>query len=783
MPVARARSTVPSRTPRSSRASRTPPAPAVAPVSPVSPGSGSIVHAPTTALPGIGPSLAKRLAERGLHTVEDLVWWVPRRYDDARRVIPLGQAIEEAAAFTDPRQRTTTFGVSVGCRFHRRGRQRWLDLRLAGTDDTAARLIVRWFHAHESMADRFPRGSRVVLSGRLERRVVGAEMANPDVLAVTLPGGVTQAHQSDILPRYGEVPGIPPATLRKACLAAVQVAAAGGPDAVPDAVPPGLARRLGLPPLADALRFLHAPPPDLDIETVEALNRADSEWHRRLAFEDLFLLGLVVARRRLARRGDRAVPCACPEPAAREATLGRALPYRLTGAQRRAIEVIGRDLARDVPMNRLLQGDVGAGKTAVAFAAAQQAIAAGRQVAFMAPTAILAEQHGATLLPWCNALGLRATLLTAATPRKVRADILALLAAGHLDLLVGTHALLSEGVTFARLGLVVIDEQHRFGVAQRFELRAKGAEPAASAPDRAASAPEGTPHLLVMTATPIPRTLALTAYGDLDVTVIDELPPGRQPPRTLVLSGVTGRERAHAIVRQRLDAGERVYAVCPLIEPGQDEDDAGGTAVSDRADAVTTAERLRQTFAPAVVGLVHGRMSQTERDQVMAGFRDGAIHVLVATTVIEVGVDVPQATVMVILDAHCFGLAQLHQLRGRVGRGGGASYCLLMTRGKQSPEAERRLAIMEETSDGFRIAEEDLRLRGPGELLGVRQSGLPRMRFGDLRSHGALLVQARDAADALLAEDPDLARPEHAVTRAVLARRVHDAEVYGAESG
>jgi ATP-dependent DNA helicase RecG len=725
----------------------------------------AIVHAPTTALPGIGPSLARRLAERDLHTVEDLLWFVPRRYDDARRVIPLGQALEEAAG-RDPRQRTTTFGVTVSCRFHRHGRRRWLDLRLAGTDDTAARLIVRWFHARESMAERFPKGSRVVLSGRLERRVVGAEMANPDVLAVTLPGGVTETHQSDILPRYGEVPGVPPGTLRKACLAAVAAAAAH----VPDAVPAALARRLGLPPLADALRCLHAPPPDLDVDAIAALDRADSPWHRRLAFEDLFLLGLVVARRRLARRGDRAVPCACPEPAAREATLARALPYRLTAAQRRAVDAIGRDLARDVPMNRLLQGDVGAGKTAVAFAAAQQAITAGRQVAFMAPTAILAEQHAATLLPWCNALGLRATLLTASTPRKVRAEILGLLAAGQLDLLAGTHALLSEGVAFARLGLVVIDEQHRFGVAQRFELRAKGAD----------HEPEGTPHLLVMTATPIPRTLALTAYGDLDVTVIDELPPGRQPPRTIVLAGTAGRESAHAIVRQRLDAGERVYVVCPLIEPGEDEDGAAGP---DRADAVSTAERLRQTFAPAVVGLVHGRMSQSERDQVMAAFRDGAVQILVATTVIEVGVDVPQATVMVILDAHCFGLAQLHQLRGRVGRGGGASYCLLMTRGAQTPEAERRLAIMAETCDGFRIAEEDLRLRGPGELLGVRQSGLPRMRFGDLRSHGALLVQARDAADALLAEDPDLSRPEHAVTREVLARRVRDAEVYGAESG
>jgi ATP-dependent DNA helicase RecG len=739
----------------------------------------SLVHAPTSALPGIGPSLAKHLAARDLHTVEDLVWWIPRRYDDARRVTPLGQAIADAAQSNDPRDRTTTFGVTVSCRFHRRGRQRWLDVRLAGTDDTAARLIVRWFNARESMVSRFPRGSRVVLSGRLERRVVGAEMANPDLLAVTLPGGITETHQADILPRYSEVAGVAPAILRKACVAAVEHAVAD----VPDAVPPALARRLDLVPLAEALRSLHLPPPGLSIEAVEALNQADSDWHRRLAFEDLFLLGLVVARRRLGRRGDRALPC--PSPADREHILARALPYQLTGAQRRAIDAIGRDLARDVPMNRLLQGDVGAGKTAVAFAGAQQVMAAGLQVAFMAPTAILAEQHAATLLPWCNALGLRATLLTAATPRKVRTEILGLLQTGHLDLLIGTHALLSEGVEFARLGLVIIDEQHRFGVAQRFELRAKGNDATIDAPGPAATA-----HLLVMTATPIPRTLALTAYGDLDVTVIDELPPGRQPPRTLVLTGTSGRERAHNIVRQRLDAGERVYVVCPLIEPGEaGESDAGeaGPAGSSsgppRADAVSTTERMRETFAPARVGLVHGRMSQSERDQVMARFREGSLDILVATTVIEVGVDVPQATVMVILDAQSFGLAQLHQLRGRVGRGGGGSYCLLMSRGKQTPEAERRLAIMAETTDGFRIAEEDLRLRGPGELLGVRQSGLPRMRFGDLRTHGALLVQARDAAELLLAEDPELARPEHEVTRAVLAARLRDAEVYGAESG
>ncbi|WP_428261742.1 ATP-dependent DNA helicase RecG [Haliangium sp.] len=731
----------------------------------------ALIHAPTTLLPGIGPRLAERLSARGLHTVEDLIWLVPRRYDDARQVAPLGQAIARAKAEedADPHARTTTFGVVVSSRFHRRGRRRWIDARLAGTDDTAARLIVRWFGAHPGLAARLARGTRVVVSGRLERRTVGAEMANPDILSITgagtgtgAAGGGDVAAGAGIIPRYSDVAGIAAGTLRKAVAAAVSRAVAD----VPDGVPAALAQRMGLVPLAEALRCLHDPPSDLAPEAVEALNRGESDWHRRLAFDELFVLGLAVARRRRARRADRADPC--PPADELERDLARALPWQLTGAQRRAVAAISADLASDQPMNRLLQGDVGSGKTAVAFAAALQAARAGKQVAFMAPTAILAEQHAATLLPWCTAVDLRATLLTASTPRKQRDELLGLLGAGRLDLLIGTHALLSEGVDFADLGLVIIDEQHRFGVAQRFDLRAKGEGPG--------QAP-GAPHLLVMTATPIPRTLALTAYGDLDVTVIDELPPGRQPPKTMVLSGASGRERAHTLVRRRLDAGERAYVVCPLIEPSENTDGPS------RADAEGTAERLAQTFAPARVGLVHGRMKQAERDPVMDRFRAGELDILVATTVIEVGVDVPEATVMVILDAHGFGLAQLHQLRGRVGRGGGESYCLLMTRGRTTPEGRRRLEIMAETCDGFRIAEEDLRLRGPGELIGVRQSGLPTLRFGDLREHGALLVQARDAAEAVLADDPLLARPEHAVTRAVLERRTRDASLYGPESG
>lgn len=749
--------------------------------------AGAGTHAgeqPTHVLPGIGPTVAERLRERGIDTVEDLLWLVPRRYDDVRQVMPLGQAIAEAgplpgAAEPGPAEsdagddlgedseegearaggslRVTTFGMTVACRFHRRGRKRWLDLRLAGTDDTAARLIVRWFNAHASMANQFPRGSRVVLSGRLDRRIVGAEMANPDVLSVTLPGGIVQERQGGaIIPRYSDVPGASAAILRKARAAA----AASAARLVLDGVPRALSRRMGLAPLGEALQSLHAPPASLSVDEVEALNRGESSWHRRLAFEDLFILGLAVARRRRARRADRAIPC--PVPADRDEALGRTLPFALTGAQRRAIDVIGGDLAKREPMSRLLQGDVGSGKTAVAFAAVHQVVRAGRQVAFMAPTELLAEQHAGTLLRWCGVEGIRAALLTASTVRKEREALTRDLAAGHIDLVIGTHALLSEGVEFAALGLVIIDEQHRFGVAQRFELRAKSAE--------------GAPHLLVMTATPIPRTLALTAYGDLDVTTIDEMPPGRMPPRTMVLSGVGGRERAYAVVRKRLAAGERIYVVCPLIEPGSDEGPA-------RADAVSTAERLSGVFAPARVGLVHGRMPQAEREETMARFREGSLDILVATTVIEVGVDVPEATVMVILDAHSFGLAQLHQLRGRIGRGGGESYCLLMTRGRKTPEAARRLGIMAETSDGFRIAEEDLVMRGPGELLGARQAGLPKLRFGDIREHAALLSQAREAAESLLSEDPMLTHPDHRVTRMVLDLRTRNAEVYGPESG
>jgi ATP-dependent DNA helicase RecG len=737
--------------------------------------------APAQSIPGIGPALAERLAERGLETVEDLVWLVPRRYDDARRVQPLGDAVREAMAQASPEARALA-GLVASSRFSRNGRRRWVEVRLVdppptesgsgsgtgsgsgsgsgtgsgtGSGSGSVSVLVRWFHANAGMAARFPKGSRVVLSGKLGVRGGQVEMANPDVLAVETPDGAERRAPGRILPRYPDVPGVAPGIVRKSCAAAVERAVGRIDDGVPESV---IARQR-LPRLDEALAGLHRPPDSLPDDEVDALTRGDSRWHRRLAFGDLFLLGVAVALRRRERRADVAVPC----PADVRGALESALPFRLTGAQRRAIDAIAADLSRAIPMNRLLQGDVGAGKTAVALAAAAQVAAAGRQVALMAPTEILAEQHMAALSPWCAALGVKPALVTAATPRGVRASTASLLGAGQIDLVIGTHALLASDVGFRALGLVIIDEQHRFGVAQRVRLRGKGDG-------------EGAPHLLVMTATPIPRTLALTAYGDLDLLLLDEMPPGRSPPRTRVLGGATGEREARRALERVIAAGRRAFVVCPLIAPG-------GEDTVDWSDATSRAEKLAGDFGPGVVGLVHGRMSQQERDEVMVRFRDGALSILVATTVIEVGIDVPSATLMIVEDADRFGLAQLHQLRGRVGRGGGESECLLLTRGNRSSTASRRLATMESTTDGFKIAEEDLAMRGPGELLGVRQAGLPRLRFGDLVQHVELLARAREEAERVVSEDPDLSRPEHAALRKALAERMAEVEAYGAEGG
>jgi ATP-dependent DNA helicase RecG len=750
------------RSPSPPREPRANPAGAVADPAP---GSGDPLAAPTRALPGIGPALADKLAERGLTTVEDLLWLVPRRYDDVRGARPLA----EVCAMPDGERATFAARVVTARMVFARGR-RWAEVRLCSAHGGPATALVRWFNVFAGIEKRMPPGCQVALSGLVRRRAGRLEFANPDILQLgappeplgdpALPAGPARPAHAGIIARYPDVPGVPAGRLRAACAAACARVAA----VAEDGVPPVVEQAAGLPSLAQTLAQLHSPAPDTADDDVAAMNRGDSRWQRRLAFGELFALGVAITLRRRERCSDAAV--ACPRAAELGPRLSRALPFRLTGAQRRAIDELSGDLARAEPMNRLLQGDVGAGKTCVAFAAALQVAHAGRQTAVMAPTELLAEQHAETWRGWARSSGLRLELLTASTPRGVRASILALASAGELDVLIGTHALIADSVGFRALGLAVIDEQHRFGVAQRARLRDKGDG-------------QGAPHLLVMTATPIPRTLALTAYGDLDVSVLDELPPGRKPVTTRVASGARGAAAAYKLIAERVAAGERAYVVCPKVEPGEPGDGDDGRVWKD---ATTTSAEIAAALPALRVGLVHGRLDSAARDRAMRQFKAGETDVLVATTVIEVGVDVPAATVMVIHDAERFGLAQLHQLRGRVGRGGGSAHCVLLSQGGNGDDAQRRLDAMVATHDGFRIAEEDLALRGPGELLGPKQAGVPRLRFGSLAQHTELLLEARRHAEAVLTDDPELARPVHAALRRALERRLAQS-VYGAESG
>ncbi|MEO6771664.1 MAG: ATP-dependent DNA helicase RecG [Kofleriaceae bacterium] len=733
---------------------------------------------PTHTLPGIGPAFAQRLAEKGLETVEDLLWCLPRRYDDVRDAKQLGDvaAMEEGERATFVAKVTTARMIFVR-------RRRWAEVRLADLE-LRANAVVRWFNVWAGIDKRMPPGSTVTISGVVRKREGRLEFANPDILAIDLPvdprpepetapepgpepgpergpgpePGVSRAAAKPmpkLIARYPEVAGVPASKLRAACRTACARVGASADDGVPASVETAA----GLPALSATLAMLHEPPDDIAPAELAALNHHTSIWQRRLVFGELFALGVAVALKRRERCADAAMPCA--RAASVDAVVTQALPFAPTGAQTRAIGEIADDLAKSEPMNRLLQGDVGSGKTAVAFAAAVQVARAGRQTAVMAPTEILAEQHHETWKAWAAVAGLRLALLTASTPKAVRQSLLALLGQQQIDVVIGTHALLAEAVGFGALGLVVIDEQHRFGVAQRAKLRDKGDG-------------QGAPHLLVMTATPIPRTLALTAYGDLDVSVLDELPPGRTPVTTKLVQGKRGETAAYKLIAERVAQHERAYVVCPKVEDDNED--------SDWKDATTVATELAAVLPHVRVGLVHGRLEVAARDRVMRAFKQGELDVLVATTVIEVGVDVPAATVMVIHDADRFGLAQLHQLRGRVGRGGGVAHCVLITHGGLTEEGRERLAAMVRTTDGFEIAETDLALRGPGELCGPRQAGVPRLRYGDLGEHFELLIEARCHATRVLDEDPDLVRPEHTSLRAALARRLAQS-VYGAESG
>ncbi len=687
-------------------------------------------------LPGVGPKRAETLARRGLTTVLDLLFHLPARWDDRRSLARVGELEVGRRASFVARVLVCDF---VAQRPRGRGRGRGGRSFEAVVGDESGTVTLKWFRGGESIAKMVRKDAWLLVAGDVKRYRFSKQLLHPEIEALgsAESGEAEHAELRSITPDYATPEGVHPRAVRRA----VQHAVEGYADLLAGHLPAPLVRELALPEPAQALRDLHQPSIETDLT---ALRAGATPAHTRLVLEELYLLELGLALRREGRTRETAIAIDGGGRRASAAVAG--LPFRLTSAQQRVLGELRADLSRPHPMHRLLEGDVGSGKTVIALLAAMAVAEAGCQTALMAPTELLAEQHERTLRRLAEAGSLRIALLTASVPRAAADAIRAQLAAGEIDLAVGTHALLQEGVEFHRLALVVIDEQHRFGVRQRAALARKAAQDLA-------------PHTLVMTATPIPRTLALTLYGDLDLSILDELPPGRTPARTLLFREGQGA-RVTELVRETIARHEQVYVVYPLVEE------------SERIDlraASESAEKLARAFPQARVDLVHGRLDAAARAAAMARFERGETQVLVSTTVIEVGVDVAGATLMVVEHAERFGLAQLHQLRGRVGRGARPGTCALVSRGG-GESSEARLAALLETNDGFAIAEADLKLRGPGEFLGTRQHGvLPDLRIADLARDVKLLAQAREAALATVRRDPGLRRaPE--LLRAVQER-------------
>ena len=697
---------------------------------------------PVTALAGAGPVTTARLAERGLESVRDLLGFLPLGYEDYRTLYP----VSALAGLPEGQAVVVRARVNRVRPFFRR----LLDVYL---EQDGVEVRARWFRPNAGMVKTYVKGTVVALAGSLRRAKDGTvEMIHPRNVTTLMSGPSGGQSGLGLRPRYPAVDKVPGRVVEKLVAAAVEQ----GAGLVPDVLPAGVAKRLGFPSIAESLRQVHQPEASLSDEKLAELLAGHAPAQRRLAFEDLFVVQVGLGLERGRARHATGWRCEVDGEAVL-ASVRMALPFVPTSAQERAMRTLLADLARATPMQRLLQGDVGSGKTAVAFAAALLVGRAGGQSLLMAPTEVLAEQHGSTLAVWGGQVGLRVDVLHAGLAAQERRRVLGAVAAGAIDLLVGTHALLEQGLGVPRLALAIVDEQHRFGVRQRAALRRAGGW----IPDEKTGM---VPHLLVLSATPIPRTLALTAYGDLDLVTLDESPPGRQIVATHLGVGQAARREALVAVKAAVAAGGQGFVVCPaIVEQKQGKS-------SRRASVLSRFRELGPLLAPARVGLLHGQMGSAEQQEVVAAFRAGRFDVLVATTVLEVGVDVPRASIMVIEDAERFGLAQLHQLRGRVGRAGQASDCFLLT-STQDPETLDRLAFVAATSDGFRIAEEDLRRRGPGEIYGERQTGVMGLWLRDPAGVAALVEQARREAEALLAKDPALASPEHAALRQAVATR------------
>ena len=653
--------------------------------------------------PGVGPQLAERLAKIDVFSAADLILHLPLRYEDETRLTMLADARPGLAAQCE---------VEVlSCEVTPPPR-RQLVVRAA---DASGEVMLRFVHFYPSQQKQMAAGARLRIFGELRDGFFGAEMIHPRIRPVAAGEPLPES----LTPIYPTTAGLAQSALRKIIAGALRH------NGMRDELPEALRRNLNLPALPDALCMLHAPPPSLSILDIE--DRGHPAW-QRIKLDELLAQQISLRRAYAARRAKNAASLPQRDTLTRE--LLKQLPFALTGAQRRAFSEIAADLTSDHPMQRLLQGDVGSGKTCVAALAMLQAAENGRQAVLMAPTEILAEQHYRKLTDWLTPIGLEVAWLSGSRKKKEREATLARLATGEILLAVGTHALIEDPVTLPGLALAVVDEQHRFGVRQRLALREKG------------QAGE-SPHMLMMSATPIPRTLAMSYYADLDVSVLDELPPGRTP----IVTKLVAEARREEVIRRVHDAcvkGRQAYWVCPLIEESE-------------ALQLKTAEESYAMLAAALpdlaVGLVHGRLKNDVKSATMAAFVAGDIKVLVATTVIEVGVDVPNASLMVIEHAERFGLAQLHQLRGRVGRGVDASACILLYAQPLGELARARLKVIFESTDGFAIAREDLRLRGPGEFIGARQSGLPLLRYADLED-AALVEQARAVAEDILRTDP-----------------------------
>lgn len=670
---------------------------------------------PLRSLRGVGPRMSERLARLRLESVQDLLLHLPLRYEDRGTVVPIGSLRPEQHALIDAQIEHAEVV---------RGRRPRLVVQVS---DGSGKLTLLFFHFYAAQINQFKRGTRIRAFGEVRSGMTSLSMTHPDY-QLGDPTAAQTEEESGLVPVYPTTEGLNQTQLRR--LQHIALSLAQEPGALVDLLPPVLQKELELPPLLQALQLIHAPPADSDLA---AILGGRHPAVRRLIFEELLAHHLSLQRLRQQIQDQAQAPALVTEGPLLERFL-KSLPFQLTDAQQRVDAELVQDLSTSQAMQRLVQGDVGSGKTVVAALAALRAVESDWQAAVMAPTELLAEQHFRNFSQWLNPLGVEVGWLSGRMGSKQRAAALAAVASGQAQVVVGTHALFQESVQFQRLGLVIVDEQHRFGVHQRLALREKGARAGLQ------------PHQLIMTATPIPRTLAMTAYADLDVSVIDELPPGRTPVTTVAVAN-NRRQEVIERVRAACAEGRQAYWVCTLIEESEK---------LEAQAAEDTAERLTEALPELRVGLVHGRLKNTDKEAVMATFARGEIDLLVATTVIEVGVDVPNASLMIIENAERLGLAQLHQLRGRVGRGAVASSCVLLYQPPLSAHGKLRLGIMRETNDGFEIAQRDLELRGPGEFLGTRQTGELRYRTADLLRDAYLLPQVQRSAQRLLREAPEL---------------------------